>query len=115
MNAPLYRKGCQMPRYFDFEVSLLEPRPKIWRRFFLSTKSTTFHDLHEAIQIACGWEERHLFEFTQPGSGARKLPIAGIPDEEDRSVYERKLPDARRVRLESYFGQDKSIRWTGQA
>ena len=48
-----------MPKYFEFEVSLAEIAPKIWRRFLL-TSQASFDDLHEAIQAACGWENTPL-------------------------------------------------------
>ena len=38
-----------MPRYYEFEVSLQELQPRIWRRFLLRT-TATFAQLHQAIQ-----------------------------------------------------------------
>jgi len=98
-----------MPKYFDFEVALCEVKRKIWRRFLLRAESTTFLDLHEAIQDACGWKNYHLFLFMQPGSGPRRLPIAGIPNGEDRAIYGSRVPDAPKVPLTSFFSEDKSV------
>jgi hypothetical protein len=85
-----------MPKYFEFEVSLREVKPKIWRRFLIQ-ECATFMDLHEAIQEACGWLNCHLFVFhTSNGK-----PIAGIPDDE----YGEPDPDAEKVKLSSFFGR----------
>jgi hypothetical protein len=43
-----------LPKYFDFEVSLCEVTPRIWRRFLLHS-TATFSDSDVAIQEACGW------------------------------------------------------------
>ena len=53
-----------MPKYFDFEVSLLEIEPRIWRRFRLAVVSS-FETLHDAIQDSFGWQRRHLYEYRQ--------------------------------------------------
>lgn len=93
--------GCYaepVPKSFDFEVSLAGARPKVWRRFLLST-GATFFDLHEAIQRACGWWNYHLFSFRAVPVG---INIAGIPDE-DGFNDEAPVPDAKDVRLADYF------------
>jgi len=48
--------------YYEFEVSLEGIKPRIWRRFLLR-KDSTFHELHDTIQRACGWQDRHLYAF----------------------------------------------------
>ncbi len=37
-----------MAAYYDFEVSLREAKPRIWRRFLIA-RTARFLDLHEAI------------------------------------------------------------------
>lgn len=83
-----------MPRYFEFDVTLVDTKPRIWRRLQLRPEAT-FGDLHRAIQDACGWENYHLFRFESP----ERAVIAGIPDEE----WDPPDPDAERVRLSSHF------------
>ncbi len=51
-----------MHKYFEIEVSLIGPKPKVWRRFLIH-KYSTFGDLHRAIQVACGWRNSHLYSF----------------------------------------------------
>lgn len=77
-----------VPRYWDFEVSLVIAR-RTWRRFLIR-KSATFAELHLAIQDAFGWQNYHLFEFRHPGDPKRV--IAGIPDED--APY---TPDAKHI------------------
>lgn len=87
-----------MPAYHEFDVSLVGVKPRIRRRFVLRA-TATFADLHRAIQDACGWQDRHLFAFRDRTDS----PLAGIPDKETDEPD----PDARRVRLSSYFGEGK--------
>ena len=90
-----------MPRYFDFKVSLLGIQPDIWRRFLL-TATSTFMDLHWAIQDAFGWEESHLFEFREMKG---KQAIAGPPDYEPEFLDEEEIPKATKVKLKPHFAK----------
>src|SRR3989442_15775385 len=92
-----------MPKYFDFEVALLEVERRIWRRFLLATTGT-FEHLHLAIQDACGWENYHLYVFRTETGYDRECEMAGSPGEE---FMERAVPDGTRVRLSGYFGEGK--------
>jgi hypothetical protein len=86
-----------MPKYLEFEVSLREVRPKIWRRFLIR-EAATFQELHEAIQVACGWANYHLFAFREPGrEGELLATIPGEPALDDPE------PDAKRVKLSKFF------------
>lgn len=87
-----------MTNYYDFEVTLLDAQPKVWRRFLIRSNAT-FMDLHEAIQLACGWQNSHLFIFRDTGGGV----IAGLPSDED---FDEEEPDAADVALDSFFGKD---------
>lgn len=91
--------GAALFTYFEFEVSLKDVEPVIWRRFLLHA-TATFADLHEVIQVVCDWENKHRFEFrTSAGE-----PLAGLPDADAR----RPPPDARQVRLDTVFGAGKA-------
>ena len=94
-----------MPGYYEFEVSLRDVTPRIWRRFLLPVKATTFHDLHEAIQDACGWQNYHLFQFLEPDKAD---PIAGIPGDDDSATYGFRMPDARTIQMRSFFSETES-------
>ena len=93
-----------MPTYFEFDVSLQGIQPRIWRRFLLR-RTSTFADLHRAIQDAFDWQDYHLWEFRVPEDS--QSSIAGIPDDQ----YGRDVPDAREVRLDSYFSGRRKAEW----
>lgn len=94
-----------MPKYYDFEVSLSDIQPRIWRRFLLRT-TASFDLLHHAIQDAFGWQDYHLFEFRVPSTPPRS--VAGIPHDEE---YGPPTPDAKRVKLTSYFTGRTVVEW----
>ena len=87
-----------MSEYFSFDVRLRGIEPPIWRRF-LVRGSTTFQTFHEAIQDACGWENRHFGSFRDVESGR---PIVNLPDEE----FGHPDPQAKRAKLANYFSED---------
>ena len=88
-----------MAGYYEFEVSLAEIKPRIWRRFLI-TADATFADLHHAIQDAFGWDGGHLWEFMEPAPG--EGIIAGVPgDDFDVGTS---APDADTVSLTTFFG-----------
>ncbi len=85
-----------MPAYLQFRVELQRALPAIWRRFLIQPDAS-FADLHDAIQAACGWKNRHLYSFHAKALGPN--PIAGVADEDDPGT-----PDAQRVLLNTHFG-----------
>ena len=94
-----------MPIYFDFTVSLQDVLPRPWRRFLIGERAT-FATLHEAIQDACGWTNSHLYEFRGIGHGG-PTTIAGLGLEDADGGFGRRVPDARKARVSTYFGRDK--------
>lgn len=86
-----------MPKYFEFDVALHDLSPRIWRRMLVRS-SSTFADLHKAIQDGFGWQQCHLWEFRLPTR--RGSPIAGPAG---GGSYDRPMPDARHVKLSDYF------------
>jgi hypothetical protein len=49
-------------RVYQFRIALKHIRPTIWRR--VQTRNVTLDRLHEVIQLAMGWTNSHLHEFT---------------------------------------------------
>lgn len=86
-----------MGGYYEFEVSLADIKPRIWRRFLISADAT-FADLHDAIQDAFGWMDTHLWEFMEPAP--KEGIIAGVPDDE---ADDDDTPDAGTISLGTYF------------
>ena len=67
-----------MPMYYEFEVSIRDISPRIWRRFLLHGKAT-FEDLHLAIQDASVWQNYQAYLFRADVEGpviARKDDFA---------------------------------------
>lgn len=96
-----------MPRYYEFEVTIQEIEPRIRRRFLLRTLSTFAH-LHDAIQVSFGWQNYHLHEFRLPRPLDRVLAgTAGL----DNDDWERRTPDGRKVKLNSYFVGKWALEW----
>ncbi len=88
--------------HYDLTITLEGTEPTVHRRFLLTTRGT-FHDLHDAIQRATGWEDRHLYEFR---AHPTQVVIAGVPDE-DAWDDTPPAPDARKVKLADWFGQGR--------
>ena len=88
-----------MHTYLEFEVSLLEIDPRIWRRFQLGADDT-FGDLHLAIQDSFDWDRDHMWMFRTAGRDRRTLAGPG-PSELDYESDE--IPDAWEVKLTQHF------------
>ncbi len=94
-----------MPKYLELEVSLMYAEPRIWRRFLIASDAS-FADLHYAIQIACDWEDYHLYEFFE----MKKKPTSrggrhgeSIARPEGSSIDDEDAPSAEDIRIGSYF------------
>ena len=94
-----------MPKYYEVDIALQTIEPRIWRRLLIRTTST-FAQLHLAIQESFGWQNYHLWEFRLPTFAGR--PIAGLPGGEE---YDRETPDGRQVKLSSYFTGKQCVEW----
>lgn len=55
---------------YRLHVSIRGIDPSIWRRIELSSR-TTLKQFHRILQIAMGWEDRHLHEFVAQGKRYR--------------------------------------------
>jgi len=82
-----------MPTYYEFEASLTDIQPRIWRRFLLDADAT-FRDLHLAIQDAGPWGNYHLFAFRKKARSRQAIATNAGRDFG---------PDARKVPLKPYF------------
>ena len=88
-----------MPVYLEFEVSLLEIEPRIWRRFQIDSDET-FGGLHLAIQNSFPWDLDHMWMFHTAGRDRRTL--AG-PGAFDLGYDSDEIPDAWDVKLTRHF------------
>jgi len=71
-------------------------KPPVWRRVEVPA-SFTFKRFHDVIQIAFGWEDYHLFQFSPKGWGSE--PAISIPHEDDWEEVE----DAQKIKLKDVF------------
>lgn len=60
IKKPAARKTAPTTIY-QFKITLLETRPKIWRRIQIS--DCKLNTLHYHIQAAMGWTNSHLHHF----------------------------------------------------
>lgn len=67
---------------YQLKITLLDVTPSIWRRI-QAPESSSFWDLHVAIQDAMGWNDSHLHQFTVQQKGAHHPLLFGIPMDED--------------------------------
>lgn len=74
-------------------------KPPVWRVLTVPA-DFTFENFHTAIQIAFGWENYHLFEFT--GKGALRNMRIAIPSEFD-CEYDEYTQDASELKLSDVF------------
>ena len=79
---------------YQLKVTLLGTNPPIWRQLLVPA-DLTLAQLHDVLQIAMGWQECHLHEFS---AGGRHF---GRPDPEDRFMGMPPVEDERRVRVSS--------------
>jgi hypothetical protein len=74
-----------MANLLTLKATLRYTQPPVWRRLVLPD-TLTFWDLHFALQLAFGWENSHLFEFST-GRGSPGDFLTGSPpmqpDDED--------------------------------
>ena len=110
--------------YFQLEVI----EPPIWRRVELSSEST-LDQLHRIFQIAMGWEDRHLHEFTvdgmryglpdpdydEPGIVADKTvrlaDVLRAPDAEMSYLYDFGDDWLIKVRLEAFVVEEPGVQY----
>jgi len=96
-----------MAEYYEFDVTLANIEPRIWRRFLISGDAI-FADLHEAIQDAMGWEDAHLWVFREPGRDGGTITENSDEDRDDDTT-----PDAWKVPLANFFnlgnGKDRCV------
>jgi transcriptional regulator with XRE-family HTH domain len=87
------------PATYEFEISLLEVKPRIWRRFRVQN-TITLAQLHDVAQAVMGWTDSHLHGWEFNGERfSRPYPGADMEDDE--------VEDERRVRLADFDLREK--------
>ena len=100
----------------QLKVRLLEVSPMLWRRLLVPA-AASLRELHGVIQVAMGWEGRHLFQFhlraVRYGSSELSASSPDVTLETfrlragSRFVYEYDLNASWRheIRVEQHLGQ----------
>jgi hypothetical protein len=94
-------KTPQGPRVYQFKVSLLEITPPIWRTIQMP-ETSSFWELHVALQDAMGWLDYHLHLFRMSKPGTDEEAKIGIPDDDPFEGDEPILPGWE-VSIAPYF------------
>lgn len=84
----------------QFKITIKDAEPSIWRRLHIPS-DYNFFQFHMAIQGAFGWENCHLFQFTE--NDIMDVESIGIPSTED----DRPVHDARSMLVTSIFKKAK--------
>jgi len=79
---------------YQFYIELQGSEPLVWRRIVVPA-DYTFYELHKAIQGAFGWENSHLFQFSE--SGFSDQTCYGFPGEDIDP--DRETIDARKTKM----------------
>jgi hypothetical protein len=80
-----------------FYIELKNSTPLVWRRLLIPSTSS-FYQLHLAIQGAFGWENAHLFQFS--ATGRMNEPSYGLPDPYEPEPL---MTDARKAKIGKVF------------
>jgi hypothetical protein len=118
---------------YQFYIELLGSDPLVWRRIVVPADST-FYQLHKAIQGAFGWENSHLFQFSESGFSdtvcygfagedidpdrvtidAKKTPLSKILKKEGQTycyIYDFGDEWEHRLSLEKIEAKDMIVPW----
>ena len=82
------KKPKKIRKVYQIKAALKEIRPPIWRRLEVLS-DTTLEELHVILQVAMGWGNYHLHQFT----------IGGIEYGQPDPDYGSEVEDERKVKL----------------
>ncbi len=88
---------------FELHVFLYQITPKIWRRLAVPA-DFTFAQVHDAIQAALGWENKHPHEFRH-GKGKRLVDVIGPVGLADQVPPGGEFQDEAQLTLADYVGR----------
>jgi len=90
------RRAAPPSQIYQIKITLKHSKPPIWRRLEVADSITLAH-LHMIIQIAMGWDDSHLHQFSIGEI------YYGVPDPSD---FE-EVQDERRVKLNHLLTEPK--------
>jgi len=97
---------------YQFKITLLNSPVPIWRRFSIQ-ENYSFEDLHIAVQITMGWENSHLYMFSQKGKDGLKIVSSdGEVDEYEHYAHELQIFEVfKRVGQKMFYEYDFGDSW----
>jgi hypothetical protein len=89
---------------FQFKIQINNiTNPPVWRRITIPSRFT-FLEFHYAIQVAFGWTNAHLFQFSPKGYGSWPCIKEIFEDDDDLSFGDRgETLDAEKTKLSEIF------------
>ena len=91
------KNSAVSPEIYQLKVTLLGTDPPIWRRLLVPS-DLNLAQLHDVLQVAMGWQDGHLHEFS---AGGRRF---GPQDPDDQFMAD-DVGDERKVRVFGLFGR----------
>ncbi len=87
---------------YQLKIRLSGIRPPIWRRI-LVPGNITFHQLHNVIQCAMGWDNYHLYSFM-----VNKVQIEELNDQDMWMPSVSEQVDSNKARLAEWVNEEKA-------
>lgn len=86
---------------FQFKIQIQDiQKPPVWRRVLVPAH-ITFDQFHQIIQVAFGWDDCHLYQFSKSGWGSED--VYKVPDEYDDET----IKDSRTTFISEVFSEIK--------
>lgn len=90
---------------YQIQISLVNSKPKIWRRF-LTASDISLKDLHKIIQTVMGWTNSHLhqFEIGTISYAPKEFEVGDTEDSAKVKLYSVLFEESQKIRYEYDFG-----------
>lgn len=95
------KKTRKIPKVYELTITLQHVTPAVWRKVLVH-EFVELTELHNLIQMAMGWEARHLFSFSIDGQGYTDSEMA----------REMNMLGADGVLLSDAIGESKNLSYT---
>lgn len=92
-------------KVYQIKIVIEGSKPPVWRRILIPDR-ITFYQLHCIIQVAFGWEDEHLHDFTLPAFDIR------ITDESDNSYGGNEGDLAEDTGIDEFMQEGSWFRYT---
>ncbi len=89
----------------QFYIELVDSEPRVWRRVLVPIESS-LHKLHLTFQGAMGWENSHLYLFSESGFDSKLQYTYPLDDSGQLPGVVQK--DARKILIKKVFNQSQA-------